>query len=134
METWIIYVVAPIAIAVVSWILGKNGRRIEETAKLVDMLQKEILRLNGQIAKLEKKTDDKDAEVERKNYVIQAAFECRTPSQKCPVLIANSKLLLIKNTNNNEQFKPRPAEQQPGKYPVEQDSIQGRGAEYGQGF
>jgi hypothetical protein len=35
METWIIYVIAPIAIALVSWILGKNGRRIDETSKLV---------------------------------------------------------------------------------------------------
>ena len=71
METWIISVIAPIAIAVVAWILGKNGRRIEETAKLVDLLQAEIKRLNERIAKMEEKIEDKDAMIEGKNYVIQ---------------------------------------------------------------
>ena len=45
METWIIYVIAPIAVALVSWILGKNGRRIDETSKLVGMQQEELKRL-----------------------------------------------------------------------------------------
>ena len=53
METWIIYVIAPIAIALVSWILGKNGRRIDETSKLVALLQEEITRLTAKVEKLE---------------------------------------------------------------------------------
>ena len=52
METWIIYVIAPIAIALVSWILGKNGRRIDETSKLVALLQEEITRLTAKVEKL----------------------------------------------------------------------------------
>ena len=57
METWIIYVIAPIAIALVSWILGKNGRRIDETSKLVALLQEEITRLTAKVEKLEAKVD-----------------------------------------------------------------------------
>ena len=112
METWIIYAIAPIAIAIVSWILGKNGRRIEETAKLVDLLQAEIKRLNERLARMERTVESKEVIIERKNYIIQAAFECRTPSHKCPVLIANSKgFLLTTKTEDHEQYEPGPQEQ-----------------------
>lgn len=123
METWIISVIAPIAIAVVSWILGKNGRQIEETAKLVNMLQKEIERLNERQVKMETTLENKEGVIERKNYVIQAAYECRTPSNKCPVLIANSKGFLFNNQNKTNDNEQRPAEQQPGQHPSEQDGI-----------
>lgn len=86
MEPWIIYVIAPIAIALVSWILGKNGRRIDETAKVVSLLQDEISRLTLKVEKLEVKLEIKDSELDRKSVIIQEAFKCRTPSYKCPVL------------------------------------------------
>lgn len=107
------YVIAPIAIAVVSWILGKNGRRIEETAKLVDLLQAEIKRLNERLAKMEATLENKEEIIERKNYVIQAAFECRTPSQKCPVLKANSQGFSFINNkdNNHDENQSGPEEQ-----------------------
>lgn len=84
METWIIYVIAPIAIALVSWILGKNGRRIDETSKLVALLQEEITRLTAKVEKLEAKVEIKEHESERKSGIIQEAFRCKTPSHKCP--------------------------------------------------
>ena len=59
METWIIYVIAPIAIALVSWILGKNGRRIDETSKLVALLQEEITR--GEQAAGERQRTEQEA-------------------------------------------------------------------------
>ena len=71
METWIIYVIAPIAIALVSWILGKNGRRIDETSKLVALLQEEITRLTAKVEKLEAKVEIKEHESERKSGIIQ---------------------------------------------------------------
>lgn len=79
METWIIYVIAPIAIALVSWILGKNGRRIDETSKLVALLQEEITRLTAKVEKLEAKVEIKEHESERKSdnpgsFPLQDAF------------------------------------------------------------
>ena len=106
METWIIYVIAPIAIALVSWILGKNGRRIDETSKLVALLQ----------------------ESERKSGIIQEAFRCKTPSHKCPVLI---KLFEFNDQKEDEQ---RTKKLQPGEYPPECDQIQGRDEEFRPGL
>ena len=74
METWIIYVIAPIAIALVSWILGKNGRRIDETSKLVALLQEEITRLTAKVEKLEAKVEIKEHESERKSGIIQGKY------------------------------------------------------------
>lgn len=87
MDTWIIYVIAPIAVALVSWILGKNSRRIDETAKIVTLLQDEIGRLTRKVEKLETKLEAKDDALEQKSRIIQEAFRCRTPSPDCPVLI-----------------------------------------------
>ena len=100
METWIIYVIAPIAIALVSWILGKNGRRIDETSKLVALLQEEITRLTAKVEKLEAKVEIKEHESERKSGIIQEAFRCKTPSHKCPVLI---KLFEFNDQKEDEQ-------------------------------
>jgi len=116
METWIIYVIAPIAIALVSWILGKNGRRIDETSKLVALLQEEITRLTA-------KVEIKEHESERKSGIIQEAFRCKTPSHKCPVLI---KLFEFNDQKEDEQ---RIKKLQSGKYPPECDPIQGRNEE-----
>ena len=74
METWIIYVIAPIAIALVSWILGKNGRRIDETSKLVALLQEEITRLTAKVEKLEAKVEIKEHESERKSGIIPVSY------------------------------------------------------------
>lgn len=87
MDTWIIYVIAPIAVALVSWILGKNSRRIDETSKIVTLLQDEINRLTMKVEKLEIKLETKDDALERKSIIIQEAFRCRTSSMKCPVLL-----------------------------------------------
>ena len=118
METWIIYVIAPIAIALVSWILGKNGRRIDETSKLVALLQEEITRLTAKVEKLEAKVEIKEHESERKSGIIQEAFRCKTPSHKCPVLI---KLFEFNDQKEDEQ---RTKKLQPGEYPPECDQIQ----------
>ena len=101
METWIIYVIAPVAVALVSWILGKNGRRIDETSKLVTLLQDEIARLNIKVEKMEVKIELKDDALERKSVAIQEAFRCRTPSMKCPVLIKQAEL------NHYSGFQPQ---------------------------
>lgn len=92
MDTWIIYVIAPIAVALVSWILGKNSRRIDETSKIVTLLQDEINRLTVKVEKLETKLETKDDALERKSIIIQEAFRCRTSSMKCPVLLKQSEL------------------------------------------
>ena len=110
METWIIYVIAPIAIALVSWILGKNGRRIDETSKLVA------------------KVEIKEHESERKSGIIQEAFRCKTPSHKCPVLI---KLFEFNDQKEDEQ---RIKKLQSGEYPPECDPIQGRDEEFRPGL
>lgn len=118
METWVIYVIAPIAVAVVSWMLGKNGRRIDETSKLVALLQEEIARLTAKVAKLEDKVEVKDRESERKSGIIQEAFRCKTPSAKCPVLI---KLFEFNDQKEDEQRTEKP---QPGEYPPERNQVQ----------
>ncbi|WP_281671152.1 hypothetical protein [Rikenella microfusus] len=92
MDTWITYVIAPIAVALVSWILGKNSRRIDETSKIVTLLQDEIGRLTVKVEKLETKLETKDEALERKSVIIQEAFRCRTPSAKCPVLIRQTEM------------------------------------------
>ena len=122
METWIIYVIAPIAIALVSWILGKNGRRIDETSKLVALLQEEITRLTAKVEKLEAKVEIKEHESERKSGIIQEAFRCKTPSHKCPVL------------NDQKEDEQRTKKLQPGEYPPECDQIQGRDEEFRPGL
>nr|DAP70187.1 MAG TPA: shock protein B [Caudoviricetes sp.] len=118
METWIIYVVAPIAVAVVSWMLGKNGRRIDETSKLVALLQEEIARLTAKVAKLEEKVEVKERESERKSGIIQEAFRCKTPSARCPVL-----LKLFEN-NERQENEQRIEKLQSGEYPPECDQVQ----------
>lgn len=87
MDTWIIYVIAPIAVALVSWVLGKNSRRIDETSKIVTLLQDEIGRLTVKVEKLETKLETKEDALERKSIIIQEAFRCRISSMKCPVLL-----------------------------------------------
>lgn len=119
METWIIYVVAPIAVAVVSWMLGKNGRRIDETSKLVSLLQEEISRLTAKVEKLEAKVEAKEAESERKSVIIQEAFLCRTSSAKCPVL-----LKLAETNKNTERYEQRFEKPQSGEYSPECDHLQ----------
>ena len=101
METWIIYVIAPVAVALVSWILGKNSRRIDETSKVVALLQDEIARLNLKVEKLEAKEETKDALIEKKSIIIQEAFKCRVPSQKCPVLIKQGEINHYSLENEN---------------------------------
>ena len=128
METWIIYVIAPIAIALVSWILGKNGRRIDETSKLVALLQEEITRLTAKVEKLEAKVEIKEHESERKSGIIQEAFRCKTPSHKFPVLI---KLFEFNDQKEDEQ---RIKKLQSGEYPPECDPIQGRDEEFRPGL
>lgn len=124
METWVIYVIAPIAVAVVSWMLGKNGRRIDETSKLVALLQEEIARLTAKVAKLEEKVEVKERESERKSGIIQEAFRCKTPSARCPVLL---KLFETNERQENEQRIEKP---QSGEYPPECDPLQGGDDEY----
>ena len=119
---------APIAIALVSWILGKNGRRIDETSKLVALLQEEITRLTAKVEKLEAKVEIKEHESERKSGIIQEAFRCKTPSHKCPVLI---KLFEFNDQKEDEQ---RTKKLQPGEYPPECDQIQGRDEEFRPGL
>lgn len=126
METWIIYVFAPIAIALVSWILGKNGRRIDETSKLVTLLQEEITRLTTKVARLEAKVEAKEGELERKSVIIQEAFRCKVPSAKCPVLQKLSEVNNIYTVNNEQRTK----EPQPGEHPPECDHLQGGSSEY----
>lgn len=126
METWIIYVIAPVAIALVSWILGKNGRRIDETSKLVTLLQEEITRFTAKVEKLEAKVEAKEGELERKSVIIQEAFRCKVPSAKCPVLQKLSEM----NNNYTVNHEQRTKEPQPGEHPPEYDDIQGRGGEY----
>ena len=92
MDTWIIYVIAPIAVALASWILGKNSRRIDESSKIVTHLQDEIGSLTVKVEKLETKLETKDDALEQKSRIIQEAFRCRTPSMKCPVLIRQAEL------------------------------------------
>lgn len=128
METWVIYVVAPIAVAVVSWMLGKNGRRIDETSKLVALLQEEIARLTAKVAKLEEKVEVKDRDLERKSGIIQEAFRCKTPSARCPVLL---KLFETNDRIDNEQRTEKP---QSGEYPSECDPLQRRNDEYRPGL
>lgn len=118
METWIVYVIAPITVAIVSWMLGKNGRRIDETSKLVALLQEEISRLTAKVAKLEEKVEVKERDSERKSGIIQEAFRCKTPSAKCPVL---QKLFETNDTIENEQRIEKP---QSGEYPPELDQVQ----------
>lgn len=128
METWIIYVIAPIAIALVSWVLGKNGRRIDETSKLVALLQEEITRLTAKVEKLEAKVEIKEHESERKSGIIQEAFRCKTPSLKCPVLI---KLFEFNDQQEDEQRIKKP---QSGEYPPEYNHLQGGDEEYRPGL
>lgn len=118
METWIIYVIAPISIALVSWILGKNGRRIDETSKLVSLLQEEIARLTAKVAKLETKVEAKERESERKSEIIQEAFRCKTPSAQCPVLKKLSEF------NDSKEHEQRIEKLQSGEYPPECDGLQ----------
>ena len=92
MDTWITSVIAPIAVALVSWILGKNSRRIDETSKIVALLQDEINRLTVKVEKLETKLETQDETLERKSMIIQEAFRCRTPSMKCPVLLKQAEM------------------------------------------
>lgn len=108
METWIIYVIAPIAVALVSWILGKNSRRIDETSKVVTLLQDEIGRLTVKVEKLETKLETKDEALERKSVIIQEAFRCRTPSMKCPVLIKQAELNHYAPIPDNSSDGPSP--------------------------
>lgn len=119
METWVIYVVGPLAVAVVSWMLGKNGRRIDETSKLVGLLQEEIARLTAKVARLEEKLEVKERESERKSGIIQEAFRCKIPSAKCPVLL---KLFETDLSHEDEQRNKQP---QPGEYPPEYGRLQG---------
>ncbi|WP_297628700.1 hypothetical protein [uncultured Rikenella sp.] len=120
METWIIYVIAPIAVALVSWILGKNGRRIDETSKLVGMQQEELKRLDRKVERLEAKLEAKDDALDRKSTIIQAAFLCRTPSVKCPVLIKQNEFNQQKYNDVQRIEKP-----ESGEYPPEHDDLQG---------
>lgn len=113
METWVIYVIAPILIAVVSWILGKSNRRIEETSKIVGLLQDEISRLTLKVEKLETKSELKDDVIERKSIIIQEAYKCRTPSMKCPVLITQANFNQCKIVENDSETEGV-AQQQPG--------------------
>ncbi len=92
MDTWITYVIAPSVVALVSWILGQNSRRIDETSKVVTLLQDEIGRLTVKVEKLETKLETKDDALEQKSRIIQEAFRCRTPSIQCPVLILQAEL------------------------------------------
>lgn len=108
MDTWIIYVIAPIAVAMVSWILGKNSRRIDETSKVVTLLQDEIGRLTVKVEKLETKLETKDEALERKSVIIQEAFRCRTPSMKCPVLIKQAELNHYATIPDNASDGPSP--------------------------
>lgn len=129
METWIIYVVAPIAVALVSWILGKNGRRIDETSKLVGMQQEELRRLDRKVERLEGKLEQKDDALDRKSTIIQAAFQCRTPSIKCPVLIKQNEFNQLKYN-----YVKRIEEPESGEYSQEQDQVQGGNDEPGPGI
>lgn len=115
MDTWITYVIAPIAVALVSWILGKNSRRIDETSKIVGLLQDEITRLTEKVAGLESKLERKDDALERKSIIIYEAFRCRTSSQKCPVLIKQAEFNHYTIDNDDKRIeKPEPGEHPPG--------------------
>ena len=98
--------------------LGKNGRRIDETSKLVALLQEEIARLTAKVAKLEEKVEVKERESERKSGIIQEAFRCKTPSARCPVL-----LKLFEN-NERQENEQRIEKLQSGEYPPECDQVQ----------
>lgn len=126
MEAWVIYVIAPIAIALVSWVLGKNGRRIDETSKLVNLLQEEIEHLTAKVDKLEAKVEAKERESESKSVIIQEAFRCKTPSARCPVL--------NKLAEYNEHYEQRIEKPQSGQYPPECDHLQGGDSEYRPGI
>ncbi|WP_294596293.1 hypothetical protein [uncultured Rikenella sp.] len=129
METWIIYVIAPIAVAIVSWILGKNGRRIDETSKLVGMQQEEIRRLDRKVDRLEAKLEAKDDALDRKSAIIQAAFLCRIPSVKCPVLIKQDEFNQQKYNDVKRIEKP-----ESGEYSPKPDPVQGGDCECGPGI
>lgn len=116
METWIIYVIAPVAVALVSWMLGRNGRRIDQTSQLVALLQEEIARLTAKVARLELKVEVKERESERKSGIIQEAFRCKTPSARCPVL------LKLFETNQRDDDK-RTSQPQSGEYPPQCDPL-----------
>ena len=76
METWITALVAPATLLILTWITNRTGRRIDETQKLVTLLQQEIGRLNIKIEKLETKVETRDEALERKSIIIQEAFRC----------------------------------------------------------
>lgn len=124
MDNWIIYVIGPVAVALVTWLIGRNGRRIDETSKIVGLLQDEIGRLAQKVEQLESKLQTKEIESERKSMIIQEAFKCRTPYYKCPVLIKQN--FFNQQKYNNEQ---RIEEPQPREYSSEQDDLHGGGDE-----
>lgn len=121
MDSWVINVIAPIALAVVTWLLGRNGRRIDQTSKIVGLLQDEIGRLSKKVEKMEAKLEDKERELESKSMVIQEAFRCRTPSAKCPVL---NKLFEV-NSPNEQSDEQRFEELQSGEHPPQCNDLPG---------
>lgn len=125
MDSWITSVVAPIALAVVTWLLGRNGRQIDQTSQIVKLLQNEIVRLNEKIDKVEAKLEDKERELETKSVVIQEAYRCQTPSAKCPVL---NKLFEC-NSKKELSDEQRTEEPQPWKYTSQCDNVSGRDGE-----
>ncbi len=125
METWVINVIAPIALAVVTWLLGRNGRRIDQTSKIVGMLQDEISRLSRKVENMEAKLEAKDRELESKSVVIQEAFRCRTPSAKCPVL----NKLFEYNSQKETDEQQRVEELQSGEYTPQYDPVHGGSTE-----
>lgn len=86
METWILSVIAPGIAAILAWFLSRNSRRIDDTSKLVLLLQTEISRMSEKMVKLEFRLESKDKELEMKNIIIQECWACKTPSAKCPPL------------------------------------------------
>lgn len=133
MDTWIISVIAPTVMSLVAWILGKNSRRIDETSKLVGLLQAEISRLATKVEKLELRSEAKDAAIDDRNMIIQAVFECRTPSYKCPVLIKQSEINKNK-IKNYDNTKSRDSPLQPWQHTQECHDIPGRDDESGHGL
>lgn len=125
MESWMINIVAPIALAVVTWFLGRNGRRIDQTSKIVDLLQAEISRLSLKVESMEVKLEAKERELEAKSMVIQEAYRCQTPSAKCPVL---NKLFEC-NSKKELSDEQRTEEPQPWKYTSQCDNVSGRDGE-----
>ena len=119
METWITALVAPATLLILTWITNRTGRRIDETQKLVTLLQQEIGRLNIKIEKLETKVETRDEALERKSIIIQEAFRCRTPSSKCPVLIKQSQL------NDYAQNSTGAAQPQSGQHSPQCDPLSG---------